>query len=351
MRMNFPPVLMAIGSAVLFGISTPIAKILLDSSDPWMLSGSLYCGAGVGLLVIYVVRRKTGAPVEAQLSRIDLPWLLAAILSGGIVGPILLMVGLSRVEASAAALLLTLEGVLTALVAWFAFKENFDRRIALGMLSIVIGAIVLNWQPQIALADLLGPAAIAGACLAWAIDNNLTRKVSLSDPVQIAMIKGLIAGPVSLGIGYLTGAAFPSVQTIVLAGMTGVLGYGISLVLFVLALRHLGTARTGAYFSVAPFVGALVAVPLFGETVTAQMLIAGLLMAAGVWLHMTERHEHYHEHEDLLHEHRHTHDIHHDHQHDGQVATAMSHTHWHRHRALKHSHLHVPDSHHRHSHK
>jgi len=202
----------------------------------------------------------------------------------------------------------------------------------------------------VTVSDLLGPAAIVAACLAWAIDNNLTRKVSLSDPVQIAMIKGLVAGPVNLAIGLLAGAALPGASTIAAAALTGFLGYGVSLVLFVLALRHLGTARTGAYFSVAPFLGALAAVPLLGDVVSVQLVAAGALMAIGVWLHVTERHEHTHEHEELEHEHRHTHDEHHDHVHDGRVDPHRPHSHRHRHRRLRHSHPHAPDSHHRHSH-
>jgi drug/metabolite transporter (DMT)-like permease len=347
-------VLLAIGSAVLFGLAAPVAKVLLETSDPWVLAGILYCGAGVGLFGVHVALRGIGPLAEARLTRRELPWLAAAVMCGGVLGPGLLLLGLARVSASAASLLLTLEGVLTALLAWFVFKENFDRRIALGMLSIVAGAIVLNWQPEATAGDLIGPAAIVGACLAWALDNNLTRKVSLSDPVQIAMIKGLVAGPVSLGIGYLLGSALPPLATVGLGAVTGFLGYGVSLVLFVLALRHLGTARTGAYFSIAPFVGAVVSVPLFGEAVTFQLVSAGALMAFGVWLHLSERHEHLHEHAEFAHEHRHTHDDHHGHPHDGPhdgpVDPAQAHSHWHVHTPLRHAHPHTPDSHHRHSH-
>lgn len=203
---------------------------------------------------------------------------------------------------------------------------------------------------DVTVSGLLGPAAIVAACLAWAVDNNLTRKVSLSDPVQIAMIKGLVAGPVNLAIGLLAGAALPGAGTIAAAALTGFLGYGVSLVLFVLALRHLGTARTGAYFSVAPFLGAVAAVPLLGDVVSVQLIAAGALMAIGVWLHVTERHEHTHEHEALEHEHRHTHDEHHDHAHDGPVDPHRPHSHRHRHSRLRHAHPHAPDSHHRHSH-
>ena len=348
--MNISAVLIAIGSAILFGLSAPVAKILLDTSAPWMLAGILYGGAGIGLLAVHLAIRGIGALAEARLTRRELPWLAAAVLSGGVVGPVLLLVGLVRVNASAASLLLTLEGVLTALLAWFVFKENFDRRIALGMLSIVAGAVVLNWRSDATVGDLIGPAAIVGACLAWALDNNLTRKVSLSDPVQIAMIKGLVAGPVSLAIGYATGSAMPPPATVGLGALTGFLGYGVSLVLFVLALRHLGTARTGAYSSIAPFIGAVVSIPLFGEPVTLQLFSAGALMAFGVWLHLSERHEHDHEHPEAAHEHRHSHDEHHDHAHDDSVDPTQPHSHWHRHEPLRHAHPHTPDSHHQHSH-
>ena len=348
--MDISAVLIAIGSAVLFGLSAPVAKILLATSDPWMLAGILYGGAGIGLLLVHLAIRGIGALAEARLTRRELPWLAAAVLSGGVVGPVLLLVGLVRVNASAASLLLTMEGVLTALLAWFVFRENFDRRIAFGMLSIVAGAVVLNWQPDATVGDLIGPAAIVGACLAWALDNNLTRKVSLSDPVQIAMIKGLVAGPVSLAIGYATGSTMPPPATVGLGALTGFLGYGVSLVLFVLALRHLGTARTGAYFSIAPFIGAVVSIPLFGEAVTLRLLSAGALMALGVWLHLSERHEHDHAHAEGAHEHRHSHDEHHDHAHDQSVDPTQPHSHWHRHKPLRHAHPHTPDSHHQHSH-
>ncbi len=327
-----------------------MAKLLLDTADPWVLAGILYCGAGVGLFVVHIAIRGIRSLSEARLTRRALPWLSAAVICGGVVGPGLLMLGLARVNASAASLLLTLEGVLTALLAWFVFKENFDRRIAVGMLAIVAGAIVLNWQPDATARDLVGPAAIVGACLAWALDNNLTRKVSLSDPVQIAMIKGAVAGPISLGIAFALGSTLPPIATIGLGALTGFLGYGVSLVLFVLALRHLGTARTGAYFSIAPFVGAVVSVPLFGEAISLQLVSAGALMAFGVWLHLSERHEHEHAHEELVHEHRHAHDEHHDHAHDEVVDPAKEHSHWHRHTALRHTHAHTPDSHHRHPH-
>ena len=221
-----------------------------------------------------------------------MPYLAGAIVAGGVAGPILLMAGLQRTDASAASLLLTLEGVATALIAWFIFHENFDRRIALGMACLVAGAILLAWTGHPDVSGFLGPLAIVGACVAWGLDNNLTRKVSLADPLQIVELKGLIAGPVNLALGLIAGGQMPALSVTSLAGLVGFLGYGVSLVLFVYALRHLGTARTGAYFSTAPFLGAIAALVLLREPLTFQLLAAGLLMAVGVWLHLTEHHDH-----------------------------------------------------------
>lgn len=347
------PVIYALASAILFGVSTPAAKALLGSIDPVILAGLLYCGAGLGVAVLRRLARSiaaTGGAREAALVRADLPWLGGAIAAGGIVGPVLLMVGLTRTEATTASLLLTLEGVATALLAWFVFRENFDRRIALGMACLVAGAAVLSWSGQPTLSGALGPLAILGACLAWGLDNNLTRKVSLADPLQIVELKGLIAGPCNVGIGLWMGGTLPGPTSIGLAGLVGLLGYGVSLALFVRALRHLGTARTGAYFSTAPFFGAAVAVLLLGESATVQLLIAALLMGTGVWLHITEHHEHFHEHTPMVHEHAHAHDEHHRHRHGPLDPPGEPHTHRHRHDPLEHVHAHTPDEHHRHRH-
>src|SRR5262245_13261817 len=260
------------------------------------------------------------------------------------------MVGLARTEAATASLLLTLEGVATALMAWFMFHENFDRRIALGMAFLVTGAILLAWSGEPTLPGLLGPLATAGACIAWGLDNNLTRKVSLADPLQIVEIKGLIAGPVNLAFGLLAGGRLPDVSVAIMAGGVGFLGYGISLALFVLALRHLGTARTGAYFSTAPFLGALAAVVFLREPFTLQFVVAGALMGIGVGLHLTESHEHEHEHEPMEHAHPHVHDAHHQHAHGPDDPPSEPHTHAHRHEPMRHRHPHVPDMHHRHRH-
>jgi len=337
-------------AAVLFGASTPFAKILLGKTEPVLLAGLLYLGSGVGLAIWSGLRSRSKSSGEAKLRGSDLPWLAGAIVAGGIIGPVLLMFGLAVTPASSASLLLNLEGVFTALLAWFVFKENFDRRIAWGMAAITCGGLFLSWAGRFERGALWGTVAISGACLAWGIDNNLTRRVSAGDPVQIAAIKGLVAGAVNLTIALAIGAQVPALSTVAMAALLGFFGYGVSLTLFVLALRHIGTARTGAYFSLAPFVGALISVLILRDSLTLQFLIAAVLMGMGVWLHLTERHAHEHRHDPLEHDHRHVHDEHHQHEHDEGAPLGEPHSHPHRHERMVHSHHHYPDIHHRHAH-
>jgi drug/metabolite transporter (DMT)-like permease len=345
-------ILYGIASAVLFGMSTPLAKGLSASIPPLLLAGLLYAGAGVGLLLVFAVRAwRSQAPVLSTMpTKPDWRWLAGAILLGGALGPVALMFGLMTTSAASASLLLNLEGVLTALFAWFIFKENVDGRIALGMLAIVLGGVLLAWAPGGTDAGVRGPLLIAVACICWALDNNLTRRVSASDPVVIACLKGLVAGTVNVGLALLLGARLPPLASIAGAAAVGFLGYGVSLVLFVLALRHLGSARAGAYFSIAPFFGAGLAVLLFHEPVSWQVVSAGLLMAIGVWLHVTERHVHSHVHQSQAHAHMHSHDEHHQHAHDFEWDGNDPHAHRHLHEPLEHAHEHFPDVHHRHPH-
>lgn len=337
----------ALLAAILFGVSTPFAKVLLGSIPPVLLAGLLYLGSGIGLTLLYIVRR-TGD--EARLTRTDLPWLSGAICFGGIVAPILLLVGLRQTPASSASLLLNLEGVFTSFLAWLIFRENYDRRVAFGMALIVVGGIILSWQGNGRVSFPLGALAIAGACLCWGIDNNLTQKVAASNPYQVAAIKGAVAGTVNLIIAFWLGASLPSAISTGSALLIGFLGYGLSLAFFVLALRHLGTARTGAYFSIAPFIGAAVSLMISHEPVGVTLIAAAAFMAAGVWLHLTERHQHDHDHERLVHSHRHVHDEHHQHEHDPGIDPTEPHSHEHVHEPLTHRHLHYPDLHHRHRH-
>lgn len=342
----------ALGAAFLFGASTPFAKQLVGNgaglSFPFLLAGLLYLGSGLGLTLTRLVRDRGWKAVEMPAH--EWPWLMGAIAFGGVLGPLLLMVGLSHTTAATASLFLNLESVLTAVLAWMVFKEGTDRRIVLGMVSIVAGGAVLAWPAGEATASGIGPLALAGACLAWAIDNNLTRKVSASDAIFIAGSKGLVAGCVNTALAFALGASWPALPLLSTAMVIGFMGYGLSLVLFVLALRGLGTARTGAYFSTAPFVGAVISIVVFAEPTGVSFWIAAALMAAGVWLHLTEHHAHEHEHTELLHGHEHRHDEHHQHSHDFAWDGVEPHTHVHQHPRLKHRHAHFPDIHHRHSH-
>lgn len=346
---QWPGVPFALGAAILFGASTPLSKYLLGSMDPWLLAGILYLAAGVGLFAVRPVRGLFGIPTaEVPLKPAEYPWLAAIIIAGGIAGPVLLMFGLSLTTAGQGALLLNLEGLATMGIAWLVFRENVDLRLLAGAFAIIAGAVVLSWNGSGMNFD-TGGVLIALACLAWGIDNNLTRKLSAADPVQIAMIKGLAAGLTNVTLAMSLGSQLPSMPMIAAASIVGFFGIGVSLVLFMLGLRHLGTARTGAYFSLAPFIGAILAVLLLRETVTAQLLIAGALMALGLWLHLTERHEHEHIHSELEHDHAHVHDAHHDHSHGGEAVEP--HSHLHRHRPVRHKHPHYPDLHHRHGHE
>ena len=343
----------ALLAAALFGATTPLAKTLLGTLSPFMVAGLFYLGSGVGLaLGIFVqrLRRTTGERQnQSRIQVAEVPWLLGAIAAGGVAGPALLMLGLSTTPAATSSLLLNLEGVFTAVIAWVVFRENVDVQIFLGMIAIVAGGVVLSWQPGDTAVS-LGALLVVAACVAWAVDNNLTRKVSANDAMVIACLKGLVAGSVNLCIALLLGAHLPGVGKVAAAMLTGFAGYGVSLVLFVVALRNLGTARTGAYFSVAPVFGVALSLFLWPEVPSLSFWIAAALMALGIWLHIRERHEHPHTHEVLDHNHRHRHDEHHQHTHDFDWDGDEPHTHPHQHAPITHTHAHFPDIHHRHTH-
>jgi drug/metabolite transporter (DMT)-like permease len=349
MQSRFTAILTALGAAALFGATTPIAKALLGPMPPFMVAGLFYLGSGIGLGAVLLGRRFWREKDKGVGAR-ELAWLLGAIAFGGVAGPALLMLGLTTTPAATSALLLNLEGVLTAAIAWIVFRENVDLPVFLGMAAIVAGGVVLAWEPGPSGVS-AGALLIALACLCWAIDNNLTRRISSADATLIACAKGLVAGAVNLGIALAMGARLPSPHIIIGAMTTGFGGYGVSLVLFVIALRHLGTARTGAYFSVAPVFGVALSLAMWPHPPGAAFWIAAALMALGVWLHVRERHEHEHTHERLEHVHRHVHDEHHRHAHDFPYAGDEPHTHPHVHLPITHTHAHFPDIHHRHSHE
>ncbi|WP_395371171.1 EamA family transporter [Komagataeibacter diospyri] len=349
--MNRTGLVLALMSAVLFGASTPFAKLLLDGMSAQMAAGLLYLGSGIGLALVLGARTALRLPShdEAALTRADLPCLLGVIATGGVLGPLLLMIGLTRSDAASASLLLNMESIATLLIAWVVFHENVDRRLLFGAACIVAGAAVLSWQGHAALAP--GALYIIAACMCWGIDNNLSGQLSAADPVRIATIKGVVAGSVNLGAALvLQHARLPGAGVVAMAGGIGFLGYGVSLVAFMLGLRHLGAARTGAYFAMAPFIGAVVSVVLFHAHDVERLAIAGAFMAVGLWLHVSERHDHEHVHEVMEHTHRHVHDEHHQHKHGPDDPVGEPHTHHHVHARLVHSHPHYPDLHHRHDH-
>ncbi|PLZ04244.1 EamA family transporter [Burkholderia sp. WAC0059] len=355
MHSRFNAVFTALAAAALFGAATPLAKVLLGTMSAFMVAGLFYLGSGIGLGLWIVVRRlrpHAEKRPDDQGSRIragELPWLIGAIAAGGVAGPALLMLGLASTPAATSSLLLNLEGVLTAVIAWSVFRENVDWQVLFGMAAIVAAGVMLSWHGAGGVSS--GALLIVGACLCWAIDNNLTRKVSANDAAVIACLKGLVAGPTNLVVAFATGASLPGAPAVAAAMATGLAGYGVSLVLFVVALRHLGTARTGAYFSVAPLFGVALSLLVWPALPGASFWIAAALMALGVWLHVRERHEHAHTHERLEHTHRHRHDAHHQHAHDFPYDGDEPHAHPHVHLPMTHSHAHYPDIHHRHSHQ
>ena len=337
----------ALGAALLFGLSTPAAKLLVPNAEPLMLGSVLYLGAGLGLSLMRVAGRKHSR--EAPLRGADLPLLLGITAAGAVVAPVLLLVGLRRVSAVTGSLALNLEGPLTVVLAVLFFGEHLSSRAAAGALLIMLGAAILGFAQGAAFGgDALGLLCIAGACLGWALDNNLTSRLSLRDPVAIVQAKGLIGGAISLGLAFLVGNEVPPVPTLAGGLLLGLVSYGTSVVLAVYAMRLIGVAREAAFFATAPFIGALVSVAVLGEHFGARELWAAFMMLGGISLLVYEEHAHTHTHEPLEHDHRHVHDEHHQHAHPNREPVAEPHAHRHKHTTLEHAHAHVSDLHHRH---
>jgi len=334
-----------LGSAVLFGLSTPVSKWLLPATGPFLVAGLLYLGAGIGLTAMARLRP---AVREAWLRRKDLPALAGMVLAGGIVAPVLLLIGLARLSGAQASLLLNLEAPLTIGLAVLVFGESLSRRELLGALVIVAGGALLGAGPGAVGVQWVGALAVAGACAGWALDNNLGQRLSLRDPVAVTRTKALVAGSVNVVLALALGERLPAAPDFAAVLATGFVGYGLSIVLHLLAMRHVGAARQAAYFATAPFIGALAALPILGERLSSVELGAGGLMAAGVILLLRARHEHQHVHEAQAHDHANVHDEHHAHVHDEPAEGA--HAHQHVHAPLAHDHPHLPDAHHRHRH-
>lgn len=344
--------LYGLAAAALFGISLPFIKLLLPESGPLLIAGLLYLGAGIGLwcFELAVYRHSKVARREAPIQSTD-RWLLAGIVvAGGILGPVLMLWGLQRLSAVASSLLLNLEAPLTIALALLFFREHLDRREVLGAIVIIGAAAVLNYHPGTVRTDWLGFVAIVSACLCWAIDNNLSQRLSLRDPIVVTRIKTLGAGACTLSLAILTGQSLPRPSILMAALVLGLFSYGLSLVLDMQALRLVGAAREAGYFATAPFIGAVAAVPIVGEQWGATEWVSSAAMAVGVTFLLRAHHRHLHVHEEVEHDHTHMHGEHHQHEHEEQPLTEESHTHAHRHLPLAHDHPHLSELHHRHEH-
>ncbi len=344
----------AILASVLFGASAPIAKLLLGQIEPVVLAAFLYLGSGIGLLLFKGLRRMwlNCKDAEAKISSTDIPWIIGAILTGGVLAPIILMFGLRNTPASTASLLLNFEGVATTLIAYLVFKEAVGKRIWLAVASITTASIILSWNTGGGWGFSLGAAGVIGACILWGMDNNFTCNISAKDPLVIVTIKGLVAGSFSLILALLLHNNLPNFKIILLAMLFGCLSYGLSIILFILAMRNLGAARTSALFGTAPFVGALLSFVLFRDLPGIPFFITLPFMVIGATLLLSEEHTHNHCHDMIKHEHRHSHDdCHHTHHHSGEVVLVNDcHSHFHIHEAIEHCHHHTPDIHHWHDH-
>jgi drug/metabolite transporter (DMT)-like permease len=327
-------------------MSAPAAKVLLSNAEPLMLGAVLYLGAGLGMTVLRVVLRNRMR--EAPLRTSDVPLLLTVTTAGAIVAPLLLLVGLQRVSALTGSLVLNLEGPLTVGLAVLFLGEQVSVSTLAGALLIMAGAAGLSLGPGVLQGDLWGVLAIVGACLGWAVDNNLTQRLSLRDPLAIVQVKGLVGGSIALVLAISVGIDVPSPDIFAWGLLLGSLSYGVSVVLAVHAMRLIGVARQAAFFATAPFVGVLVSVAVLGESLGLREVVAMALMVAGLGLFLRERHDHLHVHQAITHDHRHAHDVHHQHTHPVGAAPGEPHAHEHTHGVLEHGHPHVPDVHHRH---
>jgi drug/metabolite transporter (DMT)-like permease len=343
----------ALVAALFFGCIAPGSKLLSKNLPPQSMAGLMYFFAGIGLFAILLLRKN----IRSSFSRIqktDYKWFALATIFGGVLGPAFLIYGISRISGSTASLLLNLEAVLTSLIAWFIFKEHFEKKIVYGIILIILGCLTLALNSNASAGgvdSLLGFGLICFACLSWGIDNNVTRSISHLDPILISSFKGLIAGSANLLLGYFIGEQISVNIEVLQIGILGFLGIGVSLVAFIVSLGSIGTARTGAIFSTAPFIGFLLSLLFLNESPNIPFFIALTLMAGGLWLHLSEDHSHEHSHVEIEHSHEHSHDDHHQHEHSDNDPAGEPHVHKHFHKALTHKHPHFPDIHHLHKHE
>lgn len=346
------PIIQALLAAALFGASAPFAKLLLGEVEPVLLAGLLYLSSGLSAALLgwgQRVRAK-GVTVEAGLARQEWPWLAGAVLAGGILAPIVLLFSLRETAAATASLLLNFEGLATTLIAVWFFREAISRKIAGAIGLIAAASIILSWNSQGEWGLSLGALGILLACVLWGLDNNFTRRISAKNPLTIVAVKGLVAGSFSLLLGLLLGNPLPGWLTVLGAMVLGSLSYGLSIMLFILAMREMGAARTSALFSTAPFIGAILSFLILREPLDMRFGLGFLVMVIGAYLLVGEDHGHAHHHAYLVHEHRHSHDDdHHSHDHP-EGASQQAHAHPHEHSSGEHEHPHTPDLHHHHDH-
>jgi drug/metabolite transporter (DMT)-like permease len=344
---NLPFVLQALTAAIFFGASAPIAKLLLgDSIAPIYLAAFLYLGSGMGTFLVRQTQRLRTKDSEAEIKSADIKWLAGAIISGGILAPIILMISLQNTPASTASLLLNFEGVGTTLIALLFFKEAIGRRAWTAIIVITLASIFLSTNFNQGFGISFGALGIILACVLWGLDNNFTRNISGKDPLAIVAAKGLVAGTFSFLLAFFLGNQLPDLKTILYTLLLGFISYGLSTMLFIRSMRGLGAARTSALYGTAPLAGVLLSIFIFGELPSFFFIVAAILMIGGAWLLINENHEHIHIHTTMLHDHSHGHDSSHGH----DDATGI-HSHEHEHSAEEHDHDHMPDIHHRHGHE
>jgi drug/metabolite transporter (DMT)-like permease len=343
MKVNFSFILQALLAALFFGASAPISKLLLGDVPPVLMAAFLYLGSGTGISLIKLYQRLTSNQKEAGIKLPDVKWLAGAIISCGILAPIILMISLKNTPASTASLLLNFEGVGTTLIALFFFHESISRRALAAIFAITLASIFLSTNFQSGFGFSLGALGVVLACVLWGVDNNFTRNISAKDPLTIVAWKGLVAGTFSLLLGLVLGQKVPALITILSILLLGFISYGLSTMLFIYSMRGLGAARTSALYGTAPLAGVLLSILIFKDPITFLFGIAAILMVVGALMLANEEHAHFHIHLPFVHEHRHQHDEFHEHD-----KTDMVHSHEHQHPLTEHEHGHMPDIHHRH---
>jgi drug/metabolite transporter (DMT)-like permease len=340
---------LALLAAVLYGISAPFSKLLLERIPPTLLASLLYLGAGLGMGILQLVRRMGSSTArEARLARSDLPYIVGMI-ALDIAAPILLMLGLRATTAETASLLNNFEIVATSIVAMVFFREAIGNRLWVAIGLITAASVILSVPDPSRLAMTPGSLLVLAACVCWGLENNCTRMLSLKDPVQIVVIKGFGSGTGAMIIALLAGAWTFEAPYFLLALLLGFFAYGLSVYFYILAQRRLGAARTSSFYAAAPFIGVLLSWVALREAITPTFLVAFLLMAVGALFVVSEVHRHRHVHDPVVHDHMHSHDDEH-HVHDHETVIIGEHSHVHTHVAVEHQHRHTPDMHHRHRH-